>query len=210
MRSRASRIRLKALQGVGQKNPDADHAKQCGNCLDHHKLSFRPRGNKTAGPAEQSKEFNEWCWLRRATDDFRQQTMSGRWQTAGEAGFRAAIPRLKANIISTSDGLSPTAGLESAGLRLLRSNETTAIAGRAAMLMAKGRTAPLLSSSRALSACRARPARKQLGIQRDHRWRSHDARCRECVVRLTTLLPRIVAALRVFPGNVIFGADVSL
>jgi hypothetical protein len=55
----ASRVRLKALQGVGQKNPDADHAKQCGNCLDHHKLSFTPRGNKTVRPAEQSKEFKE-------------------------------------------------------------------------------------------------------------------------------------------------------
>jgi hypothetical protein len=130
IRNRALWIRLKALQGVGQKNPDADHAKQCGNCLDHHKLSFRPRGNKTAGPAEQSKEFNEPQWLRTATDDFRQQRMSGRWQTAGEIGFRTATPGL--------NGLSSTAGPESAGLRLLRSNETTAIAGRAAMPMAKG------------------------------------------------------------------------
>jgi hypothetical protein len=95
IRNRALRTRLKALQGVGQKNPDADHAKQCGNCLDHHKLSFRPRGNKTAGPAEQSKEFNERCRLRRAADDFRQQTMSGRWQAAGELGFRTATPGLK-------------------------------------------------------------------------------------------------------------------
>lgn len=58
-RQDASGIRLKALQGVGQKNPDADHAKQCGNCLDHNNCPLRPRGHKTAWPAEQSKEFPE-------------------------------------------------------------------------------------------------------------------------------------------------------
>jgi hypothetical protein len=37
-----------------------------------------PRGNETASPAEQSKEFNQPRLLRTATDDFRQQRMSER------------------------------------------------------------------------------------------------------------------------------------
>jgi hypothetical protein len=50
-RQDASGIRLQALQGVGQKNPDADHAKQCGNCLDHNNCPLRPprRQNRMAG-----------------------------------------------------------------------------------------------------------------------------------------------------------------
>jgi hypothetical protein len=93
----ASGIRLKALQGVGQKNPDADYAKQCGNCLDHNNCPLRPRGNKTAWSAEQSKEFKEPQWFRGAIDDFLQQRMSGRRQAAGQAGFRMATSRLKAD-----------------------------------------------------------------------------------------------------------------
>jgi hypothetical protein len=89
----ASGIRLKALQGMGQKNPDADHAKQCGNCLDHNNCPLRPRGNKTAWPAEQSKEFPEPQWFRGATDDFRQQRMSRRGQAAREDGNTRAESR---------------------------------------------------------------------------------------------------------------------
>jgi hypothetical protein len=47
---------------------------------------YGPRGDKTAWPAEQSKEFPEPQWFRGATDDFRQQRMSGRGQAAREGG----------------------------------------------------------------------------------------------------------------------------
>jgi hypothetical protein len=64
---------------------------------------YGPRGDKTAWPAEQSKEFPEPQWFRGATDDFRQQRMSGRGQAA-----RVATSGLKADTILTST--SPTAG----------------------------------------------------------------------------------------------------
>jgi hypothetical protein len=106
-RQDASGIRLKALQGVGQKNPDADHAKKCGNCLDHNSCPLRPRGHKTAWPAEQSKEFPEPQWFRGVTDDFRQQRMSRRRQAPGEDGNTRAESRYNLDEY-VSDGREPS------------------------------------------------------------------------------------------------------
>jgi hypothetical protein len=51
----ASGIRLKALQSVGQKNSDADHAKQCGNYLDHSNCPLCPAETKQHGRPNSQK-----------------------------------------------------------------------------------------------------------------------------------------------------------
>jgi hypothetical protein len=52
----ASGVRLKALQGMGQKNPDADHAKQCGKCLDHSNCPLCPAETKQHGRPNSQKD----------------------------------------------------------------------------------------------------------------------------------------------------------
>jgi hypothetical protein len=89
-----------ALKSMGQKNTDADHAKECGNGLGHRNRPLVPRRNETAWPAEQSKEINALQPFRAATEDFRQHRMSEKRRAAGWTGFGAAACRRKSGAFS--------------------------------------------------------------------------------------------------------------
>jgi hypothetical protein len=100
-----------ALERMGEKNADADHAKECGNGLGHRNRPLKPRANETAWPAEQSKENNTLQLFRGATEDFRQHRMSERRRAAGEAGFQAATSRRKSGAFRRSEPtILPAAG----------------------------------------------------------------------------------------------------
>jgi hypothetical protein len=69
---------------MGEENAGADRAKkQHHTCLDHRTGPFVPRRDKTARPAEQSKEIEEWQLIHLATGDFQQHRMSERWRAPG-------------------------------------------------------------------------------------------------------------------------------
>jgi hypothetical protein len=53
--SSASRPRQKSLAGVGHENADTDHAKQCGNDLDHDDGPLRPARTKRHGRPNSQK-----------------------------------------------------------------------------------------------------------------------------------------------------------
>jgi len=72
---------------------------------------YGPRGDKTAWPAEQSKEIKELQPLRPITEDLRQHRMSEKRRAAGGTGFRAARSRRKSGVFRRPEPIIiPAAG----------------------------------------------------------------------------------------------------